>query len=241
MSSRNWLRYRLPGQTLVSVALVQASTNLLMILGKNTFGRVRPVDLLASTDWSAMWFMGGGSFPSGHGAFYFGLLLPLAASTSRIWLRTLLLGIAVFVVLARINMERHYLSDVCASALIAACVVRSLAWLRLCAIAGQGLTIAFVTWVLDLPIPVGSLCAGIAMLAVFSVLAFWRLRQRTRIAAWEPVAHIAVDTLVLGYLLYLTGGASNPFISLLVMPITLAATALPLRSVSIVAVLSVGT
>jgi len=50
-----------------------------------------------------------------------------------------------------------------------------------------------------------------------------------------------VDTLVLGYLLYLTGGASNPFISLLVMPITLAATALPLRSVSIVAVLSVGT
>lgn len=120
-------------------------------------------------------------------------------------------------------------------------LVRSLAWLRLCAIAGQGLTIAFVTWVLDLPIPVGSLCAGIAMLAVFSVLAFWRLRQRTRIAAWEPVAHIAVDTLVLGYLLYLTGGASNPFISLLVMPITLAATALPLRSVSIVAVLSVGT
>lgn len=124
--SRNRLRYRLPGQTLVSVALVQASTNLLMILGKNTFGRVRPVDLLASTDWSAMWFMGGGSFPSGHGAFYFGLLLPLAASTSRVWLRTLLLGIAVFVVLARINMERHYLSDVCASALIAACVALTL-------------------------------------------------------------------------------------------------------------------
>lgn len=124
--SRNRLRYRLPGQTLVSVALVQASTNLLMILGKNTFGRVRPVDLLASTDWSAMWFMGGGSFPSGHGAFYFGLLLPLAASTSRVWLRTLLLGIAVFVVLARINMERHYLSDVCAAALIAACVALTL-------------------------------------------------------------------------------------------------------------------
>lgn len=120
-------------------------------------------------------------------------------------------------------------------------LVRSLAWLRLCAIAGQGLTIAFVVLVLDLSIPVGALCAGIAVLAAFSVLAYWRLTQQARIAAWEPVAHIAVDTLVLGYLLYLTGGASNPFISLLVMPITLAATALPLRSVSIVAVFSVGT
>jgi len=119
-------------------------------------------------------------------------------------------------------------------------LVASLAWLRLCAITGQILTIAFVALVLHLEIPLPSLAAGIAVLALFALLAFFRLRQYTRIAAWEPVAHIAVDTMVLGYLLYLTGGASNPFISLLVMPITLAATALPLRSVSIVAVLSVG-
>jgi two-component system, sensor histidine kinase RegB len=120
-------------------------------------------------------------------------------------------------------------------------LVSTLSWLRLCAIAGQTLTIAFVANVLDLSIPTHALYAGIGGLAGFSLIAFWRLRQKSRIAAWEPVAHIAVDTLVLGYLLYLTGGASNPFISLLVMPITLAATALPLRSVAIVAVFSVST
>jgi len=120
-------------------------------------------------------------------------------------------------------------------------LVSTLAWLRICAIGGQTLTIAFVARVLDLSIPVAALCSAIGLLAAFSLLAFWRLRQNARIGAWEPVAHIAIDTLVLGYLLYLTGGASNPFISLLVMPITLAATALPLRSVTLVAVLSVGT
>ncbi len=120
-------------------------------------------------------------------------------------------------------------------------LVSTLAWLRLCAIAGQTLTVAFVALSLDLAIPVTGLQLGIGVLAMFSALAFWRLRESKPIRAWEPVAHIAVDTLVLGYLLYLTGGASNPFISLLVMPITLAATALPLRSVAIVAVLSVCT
>lgn len=117
----------------------------------------------------------------------------------------------------------------------------SLAWLRLCAIAGQSATTLFVARVLDLPIPETTLFIGIFVLAVFSLVAYQRLRSPRRIHAWEPVAHIAIDTLVLGYLLYLTGGASNPFVSLLVMPITLAATALPLRSVTIVAVQSVCT
>ena len=117
----------------------------------------------------------------------------------------------------------------------------TLAWLRLCAIGGQLFTIAFVAHILGLPIAVGKLLAAIAALGLFNLLVLWRLRQKSHMAPWEPVLHIAVDTLVLGYLLYLTGGASNPFVSLLVMPITLAATALPLRSVAAVATLSVGT
>lgn len=120
-------------------------------------------------------------------------------------------------------------------------LVATLAWLRLCAIGGQLVTIAFVAQVLGLAIPVTRLLAAIAVLALFNLLVLWRLRQKSAMAGWEPVVHIAIDTLVLGYLLYLTGGASNPFVSLLVMPITLAATALPLRSVAIVATLAVAT
>lgn len=120
-------------------------------------------------------------------------------------------------------------------------LVSTLAWLRLCAIGGQTLTVLFVAGVLNLAIPTVALLLGIGALAIFSVITFWRLNHHAKTLAWEPVVHIAIDTLVLGYLLYLTGGASNPFIFLLVMPITLAATALPLRSVAIVAVLSVAT
>ena len=120
-------------------------------------------------------------------------------------------------------------------------LLSTLAWLRLCAIGGQALTVAFVAAWLGIAIPVGALFAGIGVLAAFSLLAFWRLRRQTRVSATESMIHITIDTVVLGYLLYLTGGATNPFISLLVMPITLAATALPLRSVSIVAALAVTT
>ncbi|MFA7322300.1 MAG: sensor histidine kinase, partial [Dokdonella sp.] len=95
-------------------------------------------------------------------------------------------------------------------------LVATLAWLRLCAIGGQLVTIAFVAQVLGLAIPVTRLLAAIAVLALFNLLVLWRLRQKSAMAGWEPVVHIAIDTLVLGYLLYLTGGASNPFVSLLV-------------------------
>ncbi|WP_440225662.1 phosphatase PAP2 family protein [Dokdonella sp. MW10] len=110
---------RLP-PSLIAVALTQAATIGMMILGKTTFGRMRPENVLASGNWDAIWFMGGGSFPSGHSAFYFGLFLPLAALAPKTWQRVVLLAIPVFVVCARINMSKHFLSDVAGSALVAA-------------------------------------------------------------------------------------------------------------------------
>ena len=107
---------------IVSAGLVQAATIALMMLGKSTFGRLRPAQLLESGDWSVTWFVGGGSFPSGHSAFYFGLFLPLAASAPRMWQRAALLVFPLFAVSARIDLGKHFLSDVAASALVAACM-----------------------------------------------------------------------------------------------------------------------
>jgi len=114
----------------------------------------------------------------------------------------------------------------------------TLAWLRLCAVAGQALTVVVVAFWMQLPIPVGELALGIGLLLVFAVVIFWRLRQPWPVTSIEAVAHIAVDIAALTWLLYLTGGATNPFVSLLVLPITLAAAALPLRHVAIVALLA---
>lgn len=117
-------------------------------------------------------------------------------------------------------------------------LTRTLAWLRLCAIAGQSTAVLFCAVWMHLPIPVLPLLLGIGVLAVFAVFAAWRLWQRWRVTEWETVGHIAVDTLVLCYLLYCTGGASNPFITLLLLPIALSAAALSVRALLAVSALA---
>jgi membrane-associated phospholipid phosphatase len=107
-------------RALIAAAIVQFATIETMILGKEYFGRTRPQQVLDSGDWSNLWFAAGTSFPSGHSAFYFGLLLPLAAACPIRWLRIVLIAIPVYVVLARIDLHKHFLSDVSTSALIAA-------------------------------------------------------------------------------------------------------------------------
>ena len=117
------------GYSLLAAGLVQLAALETMVAGKDIFGRHRPYEVLASGDWSNVWFAGGGSYPSGHSAFYFGLLLPLAAACPVRWLRWLLVAIPVYVVLARIDLEKHFLSDVSASALMVALYALFAAWL----------------------------------------------------------------------------------------------------------------
>ncbi|MEO7051485.1 MAG: ATP-binding protein [Rhodanobacter sp.] len=109
-------------------------------------------------------------------------------------------------------------------------LTRTLAWLRLSAIAGQSVAVLVCAWWLDLAIPLLPLLAGIGVLAVFAAFAAWRLAQPWPVRVWETIGHITVDTAVLSYLLYFTGGASNPFITLLLVPIALSAAALSVRA-----------
>jgi two-component system sensor histidine kinase RegB len=117
-------------------------------------------------------------------------------------------------------------------------LTETLAWLRLCAVSGQALTVAIVAFGFGMAIPLVPLALGIAALVAFALFAFWRLRQPWPITLPEAFAHVAVDIGVLSGLLYFSGGATNPFVSLLVMPIALAAAALPLRYVAAVAILA---
>ena len=117
-------------------------------------------------------------------------------------------------------------------------LARTLAWLRLCAIAGQSVAVLVCALWMHLAIPLLPLLTGIGALAVFAVFAAWRLGQPWPVREWETIVHVAVDTLVLGYLLYFTGGASNPFVTLLLVPIALAAAALSVPAVLAVSALA---
>src|SRR5579871_2912949 len=64
-------------------------------------------------------------------------------------------------------------------------------------------------------------------LAVFNLAVWLRLRGARPIADAELFAHLCVDVAALAGLLYLSGGTTNPFVSLLLVPLTIAAAILP--------------
>src|SRR5690606_3758774 len=73
-----------------------------------------------------------------------------------------------------------------------------------------------------------------------ALFAFWRLRQPWPLGPVEALLHVAIDVLVLAWLLYWSGGVQNTFLPLLLIPIVLAAAALPLRHGAMVAALAGG-
>jgi two-component system sensor histidine kinase RegB len=110
----------------------------------------------------------------------------------------------------------------------------NLAWLRMCAVIGQALTITVVVGALHLAVPWLPLCASVAFLTAFGLLTVWRLSRPWPVTGAELVCCLAIDLAELAFVLYLTGGSANPFITLLIIPIALAATALPVRDVAVV-------
>lgn len=119
-------------------------------------------------------------------------------------------------------------------------LTRTLAWLRLCALAGQSGAVLFAGLWMGLPIPLLPLMAIIGIHAVFAAFAAWRLTGPWPVREWETIGHIGVDTMVLWCLLYFTGGATNPFVTLLLIPIALGAAALTVRALLAVATLACG-
>lgn len=120
-------RTKLISWSVLFVGVVQLLGTLVTGVAKNAFGRLRPFELLESGDWGKEWFVDGSSFPSGHAGFYFGLFLPLAFLFPR-W-RWPLLAVPWFIVIARVNANHHFISDVGASIAIVGALTWMVAWL----------------------------------------------------------------------------------------------------------------
>ena len=117
-------------------------------------------------------------------------------------------------------------------------LVTTIAWLRPCAAAGQALAIAVAVGWLRVRLPLLPLMVGIAALIAGAAVAFLRLRNARPVREVEAFGHVAFDILVLGWALYFTGGASNPFITLLLVPVALSAAALSGRTTAVVTALA---
>lgn len=103
-----------------------------------------------------------------------------------------------------------------------------LAALRLAAAVAQAGTVVMVDLVFGWSLPVATMLAMPAALLVWNLFVWWRLRRWRFAAPAEVVAHLAVDVAALTALLWLAGGPGNPFVSLYLLPIALAAASLPM-------------
>jgi two-component system sensor histidine kinase RegB len=111
--------------------------------------------------------------------------------------------------------------------------------LRNIVIAAQCLTLALAYTVLKLELPWTEMVAVAAMLAVLNLATWIRLRRKWPVSSIEFFAQLLVDVLALSALLYLSGGSTNPFISLYLLPLTIAAAALPWAYTWIMAVITI--
>lgn len=99
--------------------------------------------------------------------------------------------------------------------------------LRNIVIAAQCLTFALAYWVLEMELPWAEMVVVAVMLAILNLVTWIRLRRKWPVSSIEFFAQLLVDVLALSALLYFSGGSTNPFISLYLLPLTIAAAALP--------------
>lgn len=99
--------------------------------------------------------------------------------------------------------------------------------LRWFAVLGQLIAISVVHFGLGFALPIGYCLSIIALSAWLNVFLRVRFPARHRLSTGFATTLLAYDILQLGALLYLTGGIDNPFVLLLVAPVTVSAATLP--------------
>ncbi len=84
---------------------------------------------------------------------------------------------------------------------------------------------------LAIPLPTAPLLAIIGITALFNGAALWRARRADAAAPVELFSQLLVNIAALSALVFFSGGATNPLVSLLLPPVAIAALTLPVRHV----------
>ena len=118
--------------------------------------------------------------------------------------------------------------------------IRILNRVRLIAILGQIALVIFATLFLEILLPLPQIFILITFEILFQLLSWHRLKFANDISATELMVHIFFDSLILAGLIYFSGGANNPFIYLLLLPIALGTMMLCLRELVVLALVQIG-
>lgn len=110
-----------------------------------------------------------------------------------------------------------------------------LAMLRVFAPLAQMLTLLVVTQAYEVQVPIGPVATLIGIELVIAALTWKRVRAAPQISERELFWQALLDVAMFALMLYFTGGTSNPFAPLFVLPTAISAGALPPRRVWMVA------
>ena len=112
-----------------------------------------------------------------------------------------------------------------------------LRWWLLAAIA---IAVSSAPTLLDIALPQLPMLAVLVLMTGFNAHVQGRARAGDAVGATELFGQLCVDLTALAILLYLSGGAANPLISFLLVPVAVAALSLPGRLTAAIALLAVG-
>lgn len=107
--------------------------------------------------------------------------------------------------------------------------LRLLIMLRWIAVVGQLVTIGVVHQLMQVPLPLEMMLLVLAALVLWNLASVARWRAQRPIEGPEVFAGLMMDVLALSLQLYLSGGASNPFVSIFLLQVILGAVLLNLR------------
>ncbi len=105
--------------------------------------------------------------------------------------------------------------------------LRRLVLLRAVAVVSQCVALALVYRILAINLEWFPMLITVAAQVGLNLLTWWRLRADYPVSNPELFAQLCADVLALSVLLYYGGGSTNPFISLFLLPLVIAAAALP--------------
>jgi two-component system, sensor histidine kinase RegB len=111
--------------------------------------------------------------------------------------------------------------------------------LRAFAIIGQIATICYVHYFLQIKLPTRSLYSIILLQISIALFSLMRGIKANNISNLELLVQLLLDMLMLAGLLFFTGGATNPFASLFILHVMIAAVTLPARLAWLVSSLAV--
>jgi len=118
--------------------------------------------------------------------------------------------------------------------------LRRLVASRWAVLVATALLVVLAPPLLDIVLPQFPILAVLAITALFNAVAHWRLRRAGLATAGELFSQLLVDIAALSAVVFFSGGATNPLVSLLLPPVAIAALTLPLRSVIAIGAAAIG-